>query len=299
MKNKYVFVTVMLLAIMLAGVGLTNVYVSHERGSQQKNEFRVVASFYPTYIAVQNIISGCDGVTLQNLSGPQTGCLHDYQMTTEDMKKLSTADAFIINGGGIESFLADTAGQYPELTVINACERVELLEDNAHAWMSIPDYMTQVQTIADGLAALDAQHRAAYQHNCADYIAKLEILRQKQQETAQAAAAQNVVIFHEAFAYIARDFRLTVSGSMDLDEERRISAGEIADILGLIQNQNVNLILAEELYGKEMCDTVQREADVNVVYLDTCVRGAYEADSYLKAMEKNLELIKQALAAEK
>ena len=34
--------------------------------------------------------------------------------------------------------------------------------------------------------------------------------------------------------------------------------------------------------------------DVHAVYLDTCVRGNYEADSYLKAMEENLLRLEEA-----
>lgn len=297
MKNKYFFVLCMLAVIMLAGVGFTEIYVNSERNGPQAEEFHVITSFYPMYTAAQNIIADCRGVTLQNLSEPQSGCMHDYQLTTEDMKKLSTADVFIVNGGGIESFLSKVAQQYPKLKIINACERIDLLEDNAHAWMSIPDYMVQIQTIADGLAAADPAHKTVYQGHCVDYLAKLNRLWQKQQDIAQHAAAQGVVIFHEAFAYTARDFGLPVCGSMDLDEERQVSAGEVADVVGWLKENGVRLILAEELYGREMCETVQKEMDVTALYLDTCVRGTYEADSYIRAMEANLDAMQQALTA--
>ena len=47
-------------------------------------------------------------------------------------KLLSTADVFVINGGGIESFMSDVAKAYPKLDVVEACEDVALLsEDDA------------------------------------------------------------------------------------------------------------------------------------------------------------------------
>ena len=76
-----------------------------------------VTSFYPMYIAAENVIGDADGVRLENLSEPQTGCLHDFQLTPEDMKLLSTADVFIINGGGIESFMKEVAEAYPNLKI--------------------------------------------------------------------------------------------------------------------------------------------------------------------------------------
>lgn len=304
MKNKYIFVAVMLSVIVLAGAALTNLYVRHEQGGidhiqdDGDGQFHVVTSFYPMYVAAKNIISDCGGVTLQNLSEPQTGCLHDYQLTTQDMVKLSSADVFIVNGGGIESFLADVAAQYPKLEIIDASAHIELLEDNAHAWMSIPDYMTQVRTITEGLSAQDAPHQDNYEKNCQEYLSKLDELRQRQQELAQAYEQRSIVIFHEAFDYIARDYGLAVSAVLDLDEERQVSAGEVADLLGHIRTDHADVILAEERYGRSMCEALQKEAEVQAVYLDTCVRGDYDADSYLNAMEENLSKLDEALSHE-
>lgn len=44
------------------------------------------------YIATANITKGVEGVQLTNMTKPQTGCLHDYQLTTDDMKTLEKAD---------------------------------------------------------------------------------------------------------------------------------------------------------------------------------------------------------------
>lgn len=309
MKQKYLFVAAMLLGLLLAGVLLTNIYVAKERGGgnahghshdnveTNKQEFHILTSFYPMYIAAKNIVGDCDGVILENLSEPQTGCMHDYQLTTEDMRRISLADAFIINGGGIESFLGDVTGQYPQLAVINASAHVQLLEDNAHVWMSIPDHMTQVRTITDQLAGLDPSHASVYKENGKRYLDRLEELRQSQQEVAEKCKADNILIFHEAFAYVAKDYGLHVSGGMDLDEERQVSAGEAADLLAQIKEHQAGMILAEELYGRQMCEMIQRETDVTVIYLDPCVRGEYDADHYFITMKENIERMKEAWSA--
>ena len=164
MKKKYLYTAIMLFAILVAGMGLTGWYVSQTQEQTDGQELTVVTSFYPMYIAAENVIGDADGVRLENLSEPQTGCLHDFQLTPEDMKLLSTADVFIINGGGIESFMKEVAEAYPNLKIIEACENISLLsgeEDdthhhegeteeehahgdvNAHAWMSVSAYETQ------------------------------------------------------------------------------------------------------------------------------------------------------------
>ena len=310
MKNKYVFVLAMLLSILVVSFGFTNIYVSHHQQSEDE-DFVVVTSFYPMYIATMNVIGDTEGVTLKNLSEPQTGCLHDFQLTPADMKLLSTADVFIINGGGIESFMEDIAKQYPDLVVIEACEGIELLceedahghehgEDevvehnhdvNAHAWMSVANYRKQVENIASGLAKASPNLRESFLANAGNYDRKLEALQVEQESLLTLTQGKEVIMFHCAYDYVAEDLGLEVAFCMDLDEERQVSAGEVAEVLEVIKEHGVKYIFAEALYGTNMCEMVQKEADVEVIYLDPLNRGEYEADSYLNGMRNNLKLI--------
>lgn len=298
MKNKYVFVTVMLAVLLFLGVGLTEIYVNHTE-EKEDGQYTVVTSFYPMYIAALNVVGENEHIRLENLSEPQTGCLHDYQLTPADMQLLSTADAFIINGGGIESFLGEVAEQYPELTIINASEQVDLIEDNAHAWMNIEDYMTQVKTIEAELSAADPADAEQFSENAEAYLAKLSSLKEQADAVKPLTEGKNIVIFHEAYEYVAEEFGMQVSYVMDLDEERQVSAGEVADVVRAVTDGGVRVILAEKLYGKDMGDTVESETDAKVCYLDTLVRGDYDADSYLNAMQQNITLLKEAFSDEK
>lgn len=357
MKNKCKFVGIMFLCILivctLAVMAYEHVYEhtvgktgaagemsdasdSAKNTDEADDMLTVVTSFYPMYIATLNIVDGVKGVRLENLSEPQTGCLHDFQLTPEDMKLLSTADVFVINGGGIESFMSDVAKAYPKLDVVEACEDVVLLSDdesdsdhdhdhdadaesdsdhdhdheadaesdsahdhdhgdeNAHAWMSVPRYRTMVKTIASHLAQKDEAHAEEYYANAEKYDAKLAKLEKEQDSLKSLTDGQNIVIFHEAYAYVADDFSMNACYLLDLDEERSVSAGEIKQVISAIKDDGVSVILAEELYGKSIGDTVSRETDVHVVYIDPLNRGEYDKDSYLDGMEQNIELIKDA-----
>lgn len=353
MKNKCKFVGIMFLCILIvctlavmayehtagktgAAGEMSDASDSAKNTDEADDMLTVVTSFYPMYIATLNIVDCVKGVRLENLSEPQTGCLHDFQLTPEDMKLLSTADVFVINGGGIESFMSDVAKAYPKLDVVEACEDVALLSDdesdsdhdhdhdadaesdsdhdhdheadtesdsahdhdhgdeNAHAWMSVPRYRTMVKTIASHLAQKDEAHAEEYYANAEKYDAKLAKLEKEQDSLKSLTDGQNIVIFHEAYAYVADDFSMNACYLLDLDEERSVSAGEIKQVISAIKDDGVSVILAEELYGKSMGDTVSRETDVHVVYIDPLNRGEYDKDSYLDGMEQNIELIKDA-----
>lgn len=298
MKKKNAIVFAMLAGILIAAIALTMLYTGITEDKKDKTQFTIVTSFYPMYVAAANVIGDVKGVTLKNLSEPQTGCLHDYQLTTEDMKLLSKADLFIVNGGGIETFLTDVASNYPELDIIEACQNVPLLEDgeeeNAHAWMSISDYRIQLATIESALEQADPEHADAYHENAKAYDEKLAALQEEQDEIRRAANGQNVIIFHEAYDYVAEDYGFNVSYVLDLDEERQVSAGEVADVLNQIQKDHVSYIFAEELYGSDMGKTVESESNVKVIYLDACNRGDYSKDSYLTAMQSNIDKLREA-----
>ena len=95
---------------------------------------------------------------------------------------------------------------------------------------------------------------------------------------------------------MADDLGMNVCYLLDLDEERSVSAGEVRDVINAIKNDGVSVVLAEELYGKDMGDTVSRETDVDVVYIDPLNRGDYEKDSYIDGMRKNIELVREAFS---
>ena len=117
-RKKYGFVFCLLVVIAMISLGTVSIYVNHEEKKETTEQLRVVTSFYPMYVAAMNVTGGCKSVILENLSEPQTGCLHDYQLTPEDMVLLSKADVFIINGGGIENFSPDISIPSPASMIV-------------------------------------------------------------------------------------------------------------------------------------------------------------------------------------
>lgn len=297
-RNKYIFVFIMLLAVTLAGGIFTMVYVQTQDLQEGEEGLTVVTSFYPVYIAAENVIGHNHDVVLKSLSEPQTGCMHDYQLTPQDMILLSQADVFLVNGGGIESFLTEVAETYPELQIVTVTEELELLEDNAHGWMDTGLYADMVKKMAEGLSKADRDHADSYQKNAENYCSKIDSLTKQIDGLKEELKGKKIMIFHEAYEYVAEQYGMEVSYCLDLDEERQVSAGEVADVMKEIQEKGVQVILAEELYGKDMGDTVEQESDARVYFLDSLVRGSYEADSYLTAMQKNIDIMKEIAGKE-
>ncbi len=288
-SNKIIFVIILLITITVIGIIIMALSTTKQSEEAEGNgKFTIVTSFYPMYIATMNITEGAD-VNLYNLSEPKTGCLHDYELTTADMKLLSKADAFVVNGGGMEEFLPDIKANYPDLIIIDASEGIDIEEDNAHVWMSISDHIKQVENITTGLCKADPTNASIYQQNSANYINKLQELLATEDDSLK---GKKVVLFSEAYEYLAKDFGLDVRGVLDLDEEKDISAKELAETVDIVKRDKVPLIIAEKEYGEKMANAVMKETDVVSLYLDTIIRGDYDKDSYINRMQDNIELLK-------
>lgn len=304
MKKTLLLFVIMLILLITTGCTNQNVDTS---------KLNVVSSFYPIYIATSNIIDGANNVELTNLTAPSTGCLHDYQITTQDMVKLSTADILIINGDGMESFVDKVAQTYSNINIINASEGIkenheELIaheenhdehehnhEENSHYWVSISLYIEQVKNIKNELVKIDSQNADIYEKNANIYIEKLENLKAKMHSEVDDLENKNIVTFHEAFSYFAEEFNLNVVGVIEREPGTYPSSREIADIIKEIKSKNVNAIFVEPQYSRVAADAIARETSVKVYNLDPIVTGKLEKDAYIKIMEQNLMVLKEAL----
>ncbi len=315
-SKKVIFIIVLLVMLTIIGIIIVKVFGNrHSSSVEDDDKFTVVTSFYPMYIAALNVTDGAD-INLYNLSEPETGCLHDYQLTTNDMKLLSNADVFIINGLGMEAFLDDVMKQYPKLRIINTSVGIESLNEshsneedeheeeheheeghehegsNAHVWMSVANHIKQVDNIRIGLRDANTANASLYNENASNYIFKLEQLKAKVDNSLN---GKKVVLFSEAYEYLAKDFGLDERAILDLDEEKNISAKEIADTVDVVRKDQVPLIIAEKEYGEKMANAVMGETGIMSVYLDTIIRGEYDKDAYINRMNSNIDLLKEAL----
>ena len=274
----------MVFGVLFAGLFVKAFGNGKNEGTTEK--FTVVTSFYPVYIAAANVVGDCPDILLKNLSEPQTGCLHDFQLTPEDMKLLSTADLFLVNGGGMESFLTDVAEQYQGLSIVETAGGLDGISENAHVFMSVNLYKKQVEAIADALSVAIPEQEEEFRRFAAEYNGKLEELEAQQEEIKAASEKASVISFHEAYEYLAKDYGFDIEYAINLDEERQISSKEASDVLSAALADGRRVILAEEQYGSELAEMVQKETGIEVYYLDTLVRGDYELDSYLNSMKK-------------
>ncbi len=297
--SKILSLLLLVLSVALVGCGGT------DKPAEKKTAepFRIVTSFYPMYVATINITDGVDGVEVYNMTKPQTGCLHDYQLMTEDMKTLEKADSFVINGAGMEDFMDKVTEQQKKLKVIDASRGIELIHDdeegdNPHVWLSVTDAITQVRNIADQLKEADPTHAAAYEKNAAAYIEKLTSLKSEMHAALDTVPHKDIVTFHEAFPYFAKEFNLNIIGVVEREPGTEPTPTELQETIEQVNALPTKVLFTEPQYSPAAAETIARETGAKIYTLDPVVTGEATPaakNAYIDTMKKNMQVLKEAL----
>lgn len=298
MSSKMLKVLSLLVAcsLFLFGCGLS-------KSTTRPSNLAIVTSFYPMYISTINVTKGIPGVKVINMTQPQTGCLHDYQLTPQDIKTLDAANVLVVNGAGMEAFLDKVVKQQPQLKIVDASKGITLLkdedgQDNPHVWVSISNAITQVNNIAEQLAAIDTVNAARYKSNASDYVQKLSALRTRMHQSLDSVSNKNIVTFHEAFPYFAKEFNLNIVGVIEREPGTEPSPEELARTIEKVRHWKVKALLAEPQYPAKAAEIISRETGAKIYSLDPAVTGEAGAevyDDYLNIMEKNMRTLLEAL----
>ena len=315
-KKKLGFLTGVMVLLSLAGYLLC--LLAGDSKQLNKEEFLLVTSFYPMYVLAENLTNGVEGVHVSNLTENQTGCLHDYQLRSGDMKLLEQAEAFLINGAGMELFMENVTEKNSDLTVVEASHGIALLEGaehhhhgdveeeehdehgheehsgNGHVWMDVERYREQLDNVTQELIRLMPEQEEPLQHAAEVYDDKLAELSEEVVLVRELSSGTPVVIFHEAFAYLADSLGMEVLMELSLDENTVPSPGELAELIEEIKYHGTALILIEEIH-KEYADKIMAATEAKTVYLNPLTTGEEHADSYLLGMQNNLDAIRDVL----
>lgn len=307
--KKRVFALCMMLSLFLTACG------TDQNTTEENGKLRVVTSFYPVYLLAQAVAEGAAEMELMNMAQPQTGCLHDYELTISDMKLLEGADVLIINGGGMESFLEQALERYPDLVIVDTSEGVELLEEeehhhhegeteeehaahahhhdhegNPHIWLSPERAAHQAENIAAALSELDKADAELFAANTEAFCEAAHELQEKAHDIGIPEGEYSAV-FHEGFAYFAELFHMENVIGIFADEYQMPSARELTEAADEARGHGIRFFLTAADNGKIYAETLAAEVDEKIVLLDPLTTADEGGLSYLERMEKNIETV--------
>ena len=307
--KKHLIKSIALLLIVFYGALLTGCQRS------KNNKIKFVTSCYPVNIIALNLTENIDDVEVINMSENQSGCLHNFQIQSEDLKNIEKSTAFIINGAGMENFLNKVVYEIPKVKIIDSSIGINLIEEetecthnhgdgehhhhhhesNPHIWLSVENYIKQVQNVTNGLIIVDPTHEKTYKENCEKYIFKLNELKNQLSADLNELKGKDIITFHKAFSYFAKDFGLNIADTINDEPENEPSAKQISAVINTIKEKNIKSIFTEPQYSSSSADIIAKETGVKIYTLDPAITGENSKDSYINIMKENAKTLKSAL----
>lgn len=290
-------------------------------GGEDEDSLSIVATTYPLYLFASEVTRGAEHVTVSLLLTQEVSCLHDYTLTVQDMKRLEQADVLVINGAGLDDFVADTLGALPQreaailvncsqgmplLTAAEAHDHDDADHDDAdhdsgaldpHYWMDPALAATAVKTIADSLTRLQPEEETLYRSNAEAAVLALQSARQDMQTRLEPLIARELITFHDGFQYFAEAFNFTILLSIEEEEGNEASAQVIAEAANLISGYGLPAIFTEVNSSDATAQAIARETGVAVYPLSMLMSGPTESPGiqrYLDGMNQNIDTILEA-----
>lgn len=279
------------------------------RVPEEDETLHILATTYPLYLFTTTVVGSTKGVEVDLLVNSQTSCLHDYTLTVKDMKAIDRADVIVMNGAGLEDFMADALAQ-SDAAVIDCSESAKLLptlehaghdghdheeEYDPHYWMDSHQGGQMVEYIANSLASLQGDHAEAYHSNAADAGHALSSTDPFYRDIVY--PAYPLITFHDGFQYFANSFGLDLLKAIEEEEGATASAAEIKEITALIEENHIPAIFVEKNGSRKTADVIARETGCKVYELDMLMSGNGEGiQPYINAIDKNLTTILEAFS---
>lgn len=266
---------------------------------------RVTASFYPLAEFAKQV--GGDLVSVTNLT-PAGSEPHDFDPSPKDVAHLYASHVFIYNGAGLEVWVDRVLSdlQKNNVVIVDATAGMQLLssreEDGVydpHVWLSPKLAALQVRAIEKAFMAVDPSHAATYTNNAATYIAELEQLHQDFKTGTAQCKRREIVTSHAAFAYLAKEYGLTMVPIAGISPDEEPSPARLAEVARFVNDYGVTHIFFETLVSPALSETIAHETGARTIAFNP-LEGLTEEEiaqgkSYISVQRENLAAIRKAL----
>ncbi|GAA1578241.1 MULTISPECIES: metal ABC transporter substrate-binding protein [Kribbella] len=272
----------------------------------------VVTSFYPLEFIARTI--GGDAVHVTTLTAPGVEP-HDLELTPKQVASIAEAKLVVYEknlqpavdeavdqnakDAGFDvapaAQLEDTGADFEEHTDAAPVAH----KDNAldpHFWLDPVRYANVVKAVEEKLATVDSANAAGYHERAKALLAQVGALDTEYRTGLAHCELTTFVTSHEAFAYLAKRYGLTMIGIAGFTPDAEPTPSRIKEVQDIVKAQHVTTIFYEELVSPKVAETIANDVGVKTAVLSP-IEGLSDAnskDTYLTLMRRNLQELEKA-----
>jgi len=311
-----------ILTLVLIVVCCTMLWGCNADGGNEVKEgkMQVFTSFYPMYFLTKEIAG--DRAEVVNIT-PAGAEPHDWEPTPKLMAQIQKASMLVYNGAGMETWIETIKKNIDSNStrLVEASAGIELIraeehEDeeeheheeegynhgdyDPHVWVSPVRAIQQGENILKALIELDPANEEYYKENYNSLKSRLEKLDGDLKKAREGFRSNVIVVSHEAFGYLARDYGLKQVAIRGVNPDDEPSPSKMAELVEECREHNVKYVFFEKLTNPKLSETLAREIGAGTLVLNDAA-GLTQQDidqgkDYISVMYENIENLKKALS---
>lgn len=299
-------------ATALAAVTLAGCGGSSANGTGD-GKLDVVASFYPLEYIARTV--GGDAVNVSTLTAPGVEP-HDLELTPKQVGEIASAKLVVFEkdlqpavdeavdqnakDAGFDiapaAQLEDTGADFEEHEdgAAPAAHKDKALDP--HFWLDPVRYAAVVKAVEDKLVSVDSANAAGYHERAKALLDHIGTLDTAYKTGLANCKLKTFVTSHEAFAYLAKRYGLTMVGIAGFTPDAEPAPARIKEVQDIVKAQHVTTIFYEELVSPKVAETIAKDVGVQTAVLSP-IEGLSDANSqetYLSLMQTNLQELRKA-----
>lgn len=235
---------------------------------------------------------------------------HEYEPRPADVEAAAGADVVFENGDGLDAWagkLVDEAGGDPEVVDLSRSVIAPLPGadggSDPHWWHDPRNVGRAVLSIRDALVRAAPKERGTIERNARRYGSQVTLVDRLVMQCIDKLpkSQRKLVTDHDALGYFARRYGLEIVGAVIPSQttEAQPSAGELADLVHLIERERVRAVFPERDVNKKLAEAIARQTGASAqyeLYSDTLGPAGSEGDTYLKMEDANARTIVRGLS---
>ena len=226
---------------------------------------------------------------------------HDYEPRPSDAEAIAKAELIITSGGEVDGWISElieASGTEGEVvTLLDEIPGPRHGTDGSvdpHWWHDPAQAGAATAAIRDALAEVAPGARDVFARNASRYASALARLDAEIGNCMDRVPREGrkLVTAHDSLGYLPRSYEIDVVGSAlpALSTQAQPSAGETAELVELIEDENVPVVFAESGLSDDLETAIAEEAGVPLgddLYADSLGEEGSPGESYLGALKAN------------
>ncbi len=303
-----------------------------------EGKLKIYASTDPLYDFAREI--GGDRVEVTDLMPGLTDA-HHWEPTPQVIAALNESDLLLINGANFELWLdgaKDSLGK--NLQIADMSKDVDLIRaegvdsdhhdhdhdadhhdhDNdhhdhdhehphghfhggidPHYWLSPKQAKEAAEQVRDTFIEKDPAGKDYYKANYDALEKKLDALEKEYDNKLDPYKGRTILVPHEAFAYLCRDYDLKQIGIEGVLADGEPNAARVKEIVDLAKKEGIQVVFSEAGEDDKLPQQIAKEIGATVKPLSTIESVTEEqrkaGDDYISIMQKNLDAILSSFGA--